>query len=440
MTTSREQRRPRLRGNRLAVVAAVSLAAAVRIAVVMFGKTYAFPSEWDYGFEMGRIAAALAEGHGFSCSTWHCGELGPATYRPTAWMSPLYPGLLGGLFRIFGSYSMGAAVAALLIQTAVACACCVLLLRLGELLAGARAGFIAAALFAFYPAAVHFSTQKIWSTVPSVALLLTLLLLVIHVSVTASIAAAALTGVVMGLSALMDPVAVAFYPFALLWLLAMGRARAGRTLLGIAVIVSTTVVIMSPWALRNYRVFGELVSTKSNFGHELYLGNNTLGADADLVQTRIALMGEQPTPLLTDEERASVRESNEARQSRVYARRALAFIRAEPAAFVKRCVQRFVRYWTVMRGLTRPGHFVATVAFLSIVLLAAVGAYGRRMSLPVLSLVLLAVASLPLPYYLTIVEHWRYRFPVEVLLLAPAAAGIDYLIDVRAARRARVSA
>ncbi|MGC2016431.1 MAG: hypothetical protein WA657_11410, partial [Candidatus Acidiferrales bacterium] len=52
-------------------------------------------------FESGNIAHSLATGHGFS-----------SPFRvdtgPTAWMTPAFPLLLAGIFRLFGAYTFHA--------------------------------------------------------------------------------------------------------------------------------------------------------------------------------------------------------------------------------------------------------------------------------------------------------------------------------------------
>jgi len=73
----------------------------LRVCWIVLGHTYRFKSTDDnfgFGWEMGRIGAALATGHGFS------NPFGPAT-GPTAWEPPLYPYLTAGVFLIFGTYS-----------------------------------------------------------------------------------------------------------------------------------------------------------------------------------------------------------------------------------------------------------------------------------------------------------------------------------------------
>ena len=79
----------------------VAIALLLRVGWIVIGHTYKFKSTDDnfgFGWEMGRIGASLASGHGFS------NPFGPAT-GPTAWEPPLYPYLIAGVFRVFGIYS-----------------------------------------------------------------------------------------------------------------------------------------------------------------------------------------------------------------------------------------------------------------------------------------------------------------------------------------------
>ena len=52
-------------------------------------------------FESGNIAHSIATGHGFG-SPFHVDT------GPTAWMTPVYPCLLAGIFRVFGEYTFQA--------------------------------------------------------------------------------------------------------------------------------------------------------------------------------------------------------------------------------------------------------------------------------------------------------------------------------------------
>ena len=84
---------------------AVVLAALLIRLILMAGfQTYLIESDWKFGYETGRIAAAVARGQGFASPF-----VDPS--GPTAWLTPLYPLCLAGLFQIFGVYTTAAAVA-----------------------------------------------------------------------------------------------------------------------------------------------------------------------------------------------------------------------------------------------------------------------------------------------------------------------------------------
>ena len=83
----------------------VGIAFALRVCWIVIGHTYRFKStdnNFSFGWEMGRIGASIASGHGFS------NPFGPPT-GPTAWEPPLYPYLIAGVFHVFGIYSKASA-------------------------------------------------------------------------------------------------------------------------------------------------------------------------------------------------------------------------------------------------------------------------------------------------------------------------------------------
>src|ERR1700732_2383928 len=91
----------------------VAIAFILRVGWIIVAHTYKFKStenNFSFGWEMGRIGAAIASGQGFS------NPFGAKT-GPTAWVSPLYPYLIGGVFRIFGIYSHSSAFVLLTINS-----------------------------------------------------------------------------------------------------------------------------------------------------------------------------------------------------------------------------------------------------------------------------------------------------------------------------------
>src|SRR6202167_3731256 len=79
---------------------------AIRLLTALFTYKYLLdPAEdyFGYGWEGGRVARALASGHGFANP--YQGNSGP-----TAALPPLYPLIVGGVFKLSGIYSKASAL------------------------------------------------------------------------------------------------------------------------------------------------------------------------------------------------------------------------------------------------------------------------------------------------------------------------------------------
>jgi len=83
----------------------VLIALGLRLGTVVFMHTFKFRTNdlnFSFGWEMGRIGAAIATGRGFADPfEGHTGL--------SAWEPPLYPYLIAGVFKIFGVCSLAAA-------------------------------------------------------------------------------------------------------------------------------------------------------------------------------------------------------------------------------------------------------------------------------------------------------------------------------------------
>ena len=73
-------------------------------AIGVFRQYHTRPGEdnFGFGFEMGRVGRSIALGEGFSNP--YGGNTGAS-----AWEPPLYPFLIGGVFKIFGIYTYASA-------------------------------------------------------------------------------------------------------------------------------------------------------------------------------------------------------------------------------------------------------------------------------------------------------------------------------------------
>jgi hypothetical protein len=119
-------------------------------------------------FEPGNIAHSLAVGQGF-------GSPFLVDTGPTAWMAPVYPAILTGIFRLFGIYTYHSFLAAVALNIACTSPVCVPIFRAGRRIGGASVGAGAAWLWAIFPNAILIPVESMWDACLS-ALLLALIL------------------------------------------------------------------------------------------------------------------------------------------------------------------------------------------------------------------------------------------------------------------------
>src|SRR5580704_14858439 len=135
----------------------------VRLAYVMLAHTYRvrpYGDHFGFGWEMGRIARALATGYGYADP--FVGHTGP-----TAWTPPLYPLLLAGVFKIFGVYTATSAWVILTVNSIFSAATSLLIYEIAArcFQPTGRAEKIAgwsAWLWALYPAALQYAVHWVW--------------------------------------------------------------------------------------------------------------------------------------------------------------------------------------------------------------------------------------------------------------------------------------
>src|SRR5712692_729663 len=222
---------------------------------------------FPFGWETGRVARSIASGHGFG-SPFN-GDTGP-----TAVLPPVYPYLLGGIFRLFGIYTQASALAILTLQAVFSSLTCVTMFFIAQRSFGARTARCAAWVWAFFPYAVYIPSHDVWETSLTALLLSLLFLLALQMEQPPGVYRWLAFGLLWGLTALTNPAMLTILPVLGGWVVFRLRRRATRWAGGAAAAALVLLLSVAPWFARNYRTFGRFVLFRDNFGLELYVGNS----------------------------------------------------------------------------------------------------------------------------------------------------------------------
>jgi Dolichyl-phosphate-mannose-protein mannosyltransferase len=375
-------------------------------AIGVFRQYHTRPGEdnFGFGFEMGRIGRSIALGQGFSNP--YGGKTGPS-----AWEPPLYPYLIGGVFKIFGVYTYASAWVLLSINSLLAAFTTIPVHLIAHRTFGPRVAIWSARAWALNPYVWYWSIHWIWDTtftplMLALIFLVSLELVAVELERWPGWQGWILFGALWGVGALANPTMLSFLPFCGLWVWRQ-RYRQGLPSLG-GVVLSSFVffVVLSPWLVRNYEAFGRFVFIRDDFGLQFRLGNNQL-ADGMLIATL--------QPNLNKLELEKFERLGEIAYEADCRRQAFEWIRANPRRFAIISMKRFFYYWN---GVPRPTDSTAPWDFRSSFFLGSsvLAIWGLvralRQKRPGAWLFAGLVLTYPTVYYF-VYPHARYRHPIE---------------------------
>jgi 4-amino-4-deoxy-L-arabinose transferase-like glycosyltransferase len=391
----------------------VTVAFALRLENILAHHLYIIPAKNDhtlFGFELGRLARSIALGRGFS-------QVFDAGSGPTAWWTPGFPLLLGGVFKIFGVYSSKAALVILSLNSLFSALTCRTMFLIAIETLGRRTAILSAWTWAVLPYAIYWPTHHIWDTSLSALMVTLAILCTLRMDRSRALVHWAAFGLLWGVIALTNAVLLSFLPVALLWIWRTSLRGYGAYSRQLAVFAVAVVLVITPWVLRNKRVMGKFIFPRSNFGFELYMGNHGEGYNR----------GNFWGPIVNPVESEKYDKLGEIAYMADKQKLAVSFITQHPGVFVLCSLERTIFFWTtspdeywVMRGR----NFPRMSLFLAITLTAIAGLYlanrNRLRGVLLLGGVLFFYA---LVYYITHVES-RYYHPIApvILMLAVYAA------------------
>ena len=396
----------------------VLLSFALQVATIGVFRQYRTRTPNDhfgFGWEMGRIARSIAQGHGYGS------PYGDRT-GPTAWEPPLYPYLMAAVFKVFGVYTYPSAWALLTINSLLSALTCIPLYLIARKTFGERVALWSARTWAFLPYIWYWSVHWIWDTTFTPLILSLILLLSLELEESREWRHWIIFGLLWGVGALANPTMLAFLPFCALWIWRQRHRRGLSSLSGVALSSAIFFLVLTPWLVRNYEVFGRFVFLRDDFGLQLRLGNGD-GADG---MSRVYLQ-----PNLNELEFEKFQRMGELAYAADCKSLAFDWIRAHPGRFLVISMKRAFYYWN---GVPKPTDSTAFWDFRSSLFLASsvLAIWGLILALrqnrPGAWLFAGLIATYPAVYYV-VYPHARYRHPIEPELLILAVFLLSQVKD-----------
>jgi len=380
----------------------VTIALFLRVGWIIVGHTYRFkPTENSFGFgwEMGRIGAAIASGRGFS------DPFNGAT-GPTAWEPPLYPYLTAGVFHIVGIYSRSSAFILLTINSIFSALTCIPIFLIARRIFSEKVAVGSAWTWALLPHVMYWCTRWVWETSFSALLVAIIFWLTLTMDERDGIKPWIDFGLLWAIAALNSTVLIAFLPASGLWAWYHRAKRGKPSLFGVTVASLVFIACIAPWTARNYRTFGKFIFVRDNFGAELRLGNGP-GADGTWQQYL------HPT-----QDVFAMRqyvEMGEIGYIEHRKRQAVDYIEADYPRFATLCLKRFIYFWAGPPRSSKIWWLAETKnsLFLASSLLMFWGlARALRQRKPGAWLLFWLILLYPAIYYV-VYPGQRYRHPIE---------------------------
>lgn len=385
---------------------------AIRIAAMTLGHFYRvspLEDHFKFGWEMGRIARSLAIGHGYANPFDH-----PS--GPTAWVTPLYPLILAGVFKIFGVYTALSAWVILAFNCVCSALTTLTTWEIASRCFNRRVAVWSAWVWALYPAAMQFAVKWIWEISLTAFLFSCILALTLRMRNVggppepdpATTRRWAVFGLLWGLITLSSASIAIFLPFCGIWIL-RGAGPLRRQVPRVALAAILCVACIVPWIVRNAHAFHAFVPMRTNFGAEFWMGNNP--------NLQGMVIG---SPVALESQEALLDQMGELAYSKSRGKLAIQEIRADRPEFARLTLRRFYFFWADVPHASLKGKGWTEYArglnfqFTSIVGILGLALAIRR-KVPGAWLFAMAFLVIPFVYYFVFVQA-RFRHPLEPLI------------------------
>ena len=402
----------------------LAIAGVLRVASIFVLKNYLHPESWEFGI----IASGINRGLGYTYPVPNTGHyfLNGSPYAPpytlnliSAVMPPGYPYFLAWFLRTFGDRP-GTYLTIELIQAVFGVLLVYVVYRTAKSLLSQKAANLAALICALYPAQIETCNEFHSFSFYVVLGVSVIYFLNRYMNQTNSWKDIVWAGLCMGLMLPFRAEALApMFLYAVCLVIRKGARALGPALLFAAI----SALCISPWVIRNYKVFGVFVPTETTPGWNLWLGHNPSSTGSnhyDWIQAQSIQPG-----MRADLDRVPLDVHYEIAIDQVFRKYARDYIRTHPRREVELAAKKLFIFFvfdpTHQKG-SLPTYWIPSILLSCF---AAYGAFLQRkrifredllLTVSILYALLLGVALFVLP---------RYKMVVDPYIMIFAAAVVD---------------
>ncbi len=371
--------------------------------------------DWEYG----EIASNIVNGHGFSRISDPGGKL-----EITSSHAPAYPLFLA----IF--YSIGSTPFIFLLikltQLLLSVITIIFLYKLAKSYFDAKTGLICAFILAIYPPYIY-SSLKI---TPSI-LFLSLFIISIYLFFTKKhILTNILAAFFFAIAVLSDPIGFTLLPVYLLIIIFTKR----EPIFNQVVFFLAIIILIAPWTIRNFFIHRRLIPVTTQFGINLWIGNNpsATGTDYYRVDNRVDRQYIFLPQTLSRRSRIALDNMTEIERSDFFLSQSLNYIKDNPIAFIGLTARKTLYYWWFPPAKFSGSRdsvsyrIIYMLCYCPLLILGLIGMvlalFRRRLAMVYILLIIILISGI---YIITHVGLARYRLPVETLLILPAGYALQ---------------
>jgi 4-amino-4-deoxy-L-arabinose transferase-like glycosyltransferase len=404
--------------------------ALLRLTSILVVRSFLHPNTWEFG----PLAENLARGLGYS------DLMGNGTYQPSIYMPPGYPYLLAFLYRIGGEQQVTFLILELM-QACMGVLLVYLVYRLALILVGKNEAIVAACLTSIYPAQLYMCNEFHPINIYIVLQVATVLFLVRYLEISASWKNLILGGLCAGILTSFRgeaPALILLYAALLLLRRGMKVARPALVFLLIAW------ACLTPWTIRNYRVFGRIVPVCASGGLNLWIGNNPAATGDDRYRIADIIRGDfvrgevppnefeqLPAEVKQVFSRIPIDRNSQIAKDDVLKQLAIKFMRAHPKEEAILSLKKIFAFFVFDPEHEKGRQLIYWLPSILLSLLAVWGAVlrGKKLlvqDLPVVASILFAVAVSVAIFALP-----RYKIVVDPFIMMLAATALCSLFGTR---------